>query len=175
LTQQPATTQDFYGPSILRLDLPRGTAQPAASRWALATIAAVAVSLLACFALASAAILLFPQLSTYEHFQFGDYSKLTVLGVVAACVGWPVVAWFSSNGRRLYLWLGVLATVVSLAPDVWILHQGQPLIGVVTLAVMHVALGVATVAAILLLAPQSGRGKAERRHETGKPPPAPIL
>jgi hypothetical protein len=163
LTQQPATTRDFYGPSVLRLDLPRGTAQPAVWRWALATIAAVAASLVACFGLASAAILLSPQLATYEHFQFADYSKLTVLGVVAACVGWPVVAWFSSHGRRLYLWLGVLATVVGLAPDVWILHLGQPVAGVVTLAIMHVALGVITVAAMVLLSPQRERRSVRER------------
>jgi hypothetical protein len=150
--------------SILRLDLPRGSAQPVAWKWVLATIAAVAVSLLACFGLASAAVLLFPQLSTYAHFQFGDYGKLTVLGVVAACIGWPVVAWFSSNARRLYVWLGVLAIVVSLAPDVWILHLGQPLAGVVTLAVMHFALGAVTIAEMVFLAPQKRQGRAASRN-----------
>ena len=166
MTQQSTTTQEFYGPSVLRLDLPRGSAQPAAWRWVLATIAAVAASLLACFGLAHSAILLFPPLASYEHFQFTDYSKLTIAGVVAACVGWPLIAWFSSYGRRLYLWLGVLATVVSLAPDAWILHLGQPPAGVITLGIMHVALGVITVAAMVLLAPQRApRSVRERRTE----------
>jgi hypothetical protein len=53
---------------------------------------------------------------------------------------------------------------VSLAPDVWILHLGQPLAGVVTLAVMHFALGVVTIAAMVFLAPQKRQGRAASRN-----------
>ena len=39
---------------------------------------------------------LFPATKGYVHFAFGDYAKLTVLGVLIACAGWPVVARISS-------------------------------------------------------------------------------
>ena len=151
----PGTTSNrYYGPSIFRFDLPRGTAQPSVWRWILATILAVCASLLACFGLAHLAILLDPTLAGYGHFRFGDYSRLTIIGVIAACAGWPVVTWFTTSARRLYLWLAITVTVVSLAPDVWILHLGQPTAGVATLIVMHFALAVVTFPVMVFLAPQ---------------------
>jgi hypothetical protein len=151
----PGTTpRRSFGPLALRLDLPRGVAQPSAWRWILATILAVCASLLACFGLAHLAILLDPALGGYGHFQFGDYSRLTIIGVVGACIGWPVVTWLTTSARRLYLWLAISVTVVSLAPDVWILHLGQPAAGVATLIVMHFALAVVTFPAMVFLAPQ---------------------
>jgi hypothetical protein len=144
----------YFGPLILRLDLPRGTAQPSVWRWILATILAVGASLLACFGLAHLAVVLDPALAGYGHFQFGDYSRLTIIGVIAACVGWPIVTWFTTSARRLYLWLAIAVTVVSLAPDAWILHLGQPAAGVATLVVMHFALAVVTFPAMVFVAPQ---------------------
>jgi hypothetical protein len=117
-------------------------------------VLAVALSILACFALAALAVAVDPGLAGYGHFQFADYARLTVLGVVGACVGWPIVTWFTTSARRLYLWLAILVTVVSLAPDLWILHLGQPPAGVATLAVMHFALAVITYPAMVFLAPQ---------------------
>jgi hypothetical protein len=144
----------FYGPSILRLDLPRGRAQPSAWRWIAATVVAVGASLLACFGLARVAIAVFPGLVGYGHFMFSDYGRLTVVGVVVACIGWPIVTWFTTSGRRLYLWLAAVVTVVSLVPDAWILHVGQPVAGVVTLAGMHFALAAITYPAMVFVAPQ---------------------
>jgi hypothetical protein len=144
----------YFGPLVLRLDLPRGAAQPSAWRWVLASLLAVGASLLACFGLASAAALLIPGLAGYGHFAFSDYSKLTIVGVVIACIGWPVVCWFTTSARRLYFWLAIAVTVVSLLPDVWILHLGQPSAGVVTLIAMHFALAVITYPAMVLIAPQ---------------------
>jgi hypothetical protein len=151
----------FYGPSFLRLDVPRGRAQPSAWRWILATGTAVGASLLACLGLAHLAIAAFPALAGYGHFTFGDYSRLTILGVLAACVGWPIVTWFTTSGRRLYLWLAIAVTVVSLAPDAWILYLGQPAAGVATLVAMHVALAVITYPAVVFLAPQKSGGLAQ--------------
>jgi hypothetical protein len=148
------TPRRFFGPVALRLDLPRGTAQPPVWRWILATILAVCASLLACLGLAHLAIILDPALAGYGHFRFGDYSRLTIIGVIVACVGWPVVTWFTTSARRLYLWFAIAVTVVSLAPDVWILHLGQPTVGVATLIVMHFALAVVTFPAMVFLAPQ---------------------
>lgn len=151
----------FYGPAVLRLDLPRGSAQPAALRWILATVIAVAGSLFACFVLALAATALDPSLAGYGHFQFSDYGKLTIIGVVGACVGWPIVTWFTTSARRLYLWCAIAVTVVSLAPDVWILHLGQPPAGVATLIVMHFALAVITYPVMVFVAPQRQRRAAK--------------
>ena len=151
-----------YGPAFLRLDLPRGSAQPSVWRWSVGTILAVAASLLACFGLAHLASALYPALASYEHFQFADYSKLTIAGVIAACIGWPVVAWFSTRARVLYLWLAIAVTVVTFAPDVWILHLGQPAVGVATLVVMHLALAVITYPAMVFIAPQRRARRARK-------------
>ena len=132
----------------------------------LATILAVGACLLVCFGLAHLAILLDPTLAGYGHFRFADYSRLTIIGVVVACIGWPVVTWFTTSARRLYLGLAIAATVVSLAPDLWILHLGQPAAGVATLVVMHFALAVVTFPAMVLLAPQRGGGSARRSDPT---------
>jgi hypothetical protein len=77
-------------------------------------------------------------LSGYGHFQFTDYNKLTIIGVVIA--GWPVVAWLTTSARRLYLLSAIIVTILSLAPNLWILHLGQPGKGVLTLVAMHFAL-----------------------------------
>jgi hypothetical protein len=146
----------FAGPAAFRLDLPRGTAQPSVWRWIVATILAVLASLAACFGLAHFASALDPAIAGYGHFQVGDYAKLTIVGVIGACVGWPVVAWFTSQGRRLYLWLAIAVTLVGLAPDAWILYQGQPAAGVATLVAMHFALAIITYPAMVFLAPQRG-------------------
>lgn len=143
-----------YGPAWLRLDMPGRVAQPVLWRWIIATVTAIGLSLLACAILALITTQLFPSTIGYGHFQFSDYSKLTIIGVSVACVGWPFVTWITTNGRRLYLWLGIIATIVSLAPDLWILDLGQPPAGVATLAVMHVALGVVTYLSMILIAPQ---------------------
>lgn len=95
-----------------------------------------------------------PALSGYGHFQFADYSKLTIIGVVIACAGWPAVAWLTTSARRIYLWLAIIVTVLSLAPDLWILHLGQPAKGVFTLVLMHLALAVITFPAMVFIAPQ---------------------
>lgn len=34
---------------------------------------------------------LFSSTRDYVHFQFHDYAKLTIIGVVIACLAWPVV------------------------------------------------------------------------------------
>jgi hypothetical protein len=140
--------------ALARIDLPRGTAQPSLPRFVLATVVALAGSLLACFLLAGAAQLLDPATRGYDHFRFADYGKLTVLGVLIACLAWPVVAWFSSRARRVFLVLALLVTLASFVPDVWIGIHGQPAAGVLTLVLMHVALLVVTYPALVLLAPQ---------------------
>lgn len=147
----------FVGPKALRLDLPGGSAQPAWWRWVIGTIVAVIASLLVCFLLAKGVSAADPSLNGYAHFQFSDYSRLTIVGVVAACIGWPIATLLSSAARRIYLWAAIVVVVVSLAPDAWILHLGQPTAGVVTLVAMHVGLGLVTYPAMVFIAPQRVR------------------
>jgi hypothetical protein len=96
---------------------------------------------------------LFPSTKGYAHFQFGDYAKLTVIGVVIACLGWPVVVRVSSQPKWLFLRLAVLVTIVLLAPDVYIWHAGQPGQAVGVLMVMHLAIAIVTYASLVILAP----------------------
>ena len=67
----------------------------------------------------------FPSTKGYVHFQFADYAKLTIIGIVIAGVAWPIVTRVSSAPRWLYSRLAVLVTLVLLLPDVWLLHQHQ--------------------------------------------------
>jgi hypothetical protein len=148
---------------LLAIDLPAGRAQPSLFRWILATVVAIGLSLAACRGLVIVGIALFPATANYGHFQFSDYAKLTVIGVLGASIAWPVVALVSSRGRRLYLWLAIAVTVVALAPDVWILHQGQPAAGVAVLVAMHFALAVITYPALVFIAPQRATFVARAR------------
>jgi hypothetical protein len=155
---------EFVGPRVFRLDLPRGSAQPSWWRWVLGTFVAIGASLLLCLALAKLASAADPGLAAYGHFQFSDYSRLTIVGVLGACVGWPLMTWFSSSARRVYLYAAIVVVLVSLAPDAWILHLGQPAVGVATLAAMHIGLGLVTYPAMVFIAPQrvrSAPGRAE--------------
>lgn len=158
MTENPSVpVTPRFGPAWLALDLPAGSAQPRWWRWLIASAVAAVVSVAACWAIAHATIAAFPSTSGYGHFGFADYTKLTLAGVAVAAVAWPIATLVSTRARRLYLVVGVLALIGSFVPDLWILHLGQPLVGVVALAIMHVAVGVVTVAALLLLAPQRVR------------------
>lgn len=146
------------------IDLPLGSRQPSWWRFVIATVLAVAASLAACALLVIVGERLFPATVGYGHFAFADYSKLTVAGVLIACIAWPVVTLLSSHGARLFFWLAVLVTLVSFAPDAWIWHLGQIPEGVLVLAVMHVAVAAITYSALVLIAPQrpSRRGLPSR-------------
>ena len=162
------TTHSISSDSVpcvrLGLDFPLGRAQPSAWRWAVATVIAVGASLAACVGLAALGVTLFPSTAGYPHFEFADYSRLTIAGVLAACVAWPLVTLVSTRARRLFFLLAVLVVLASLAPDVWILHLGQPLEAVAVLMAMHVALGLITYPALVLIAPQS-RGHPNQSKE----------
>jgi len=87
------------------------------------------------------------------HFQFHDYAKLTVIGVIIACVAWPVVTRISSDPRWLFFRLAILVTVVLLLPDFYILHGGQPADAVAVLMLMHLAIALVTYNLLVHLAP----------------------
>jgi hypothetical protein len=95
----------------------------------------------------------FPATKGYVHFRFADYGKLTILGVVIACLAWPLVTWISSAPRWLFLRLAVLVTLVLWLPDLWILAKGQPFDGVLVLMLMHVAIALVTYNLLVRVAP----------------------
>jgi hypothetical protein len=43
----------------------------------------------------------FPSTKGYGHFQFSDYAKLTIIGVIIACVAWPIVTRIYSAHRQV--------------------------------------------------------------------------
>jgi Na+/proline symporter len=145
--------------SDLRIDFAPREPQPSASRVVLATAASVAASLLVVAALVAIATTLAPSLRGYAHFRFSDYAKLTVIGVVIAGLGWPVVTRISSSPRWLYGIAAVAVTVVLWLPDVYLLVRGQPPKAVGVLMVLHVAIAVVTYTLMVLLAP-AGREPA---------------
>jgi hypothetical protein len=120
---------------------------------AIATIAAIAGSLLADALLVVIGEGIFPSTKGYAHFQFSDYAKLTVIGVLLACIAWPVVVRLSSAPRWLFVRLAVLVTFVLWAPDAWILYQGQPARAVAVLFIMHLAIALVTYNLLVHLAP----------------------
>ena len=114
-------------------------------------------SLAADAALVAIGTRVFPSTKGYVHFQFHDYARLTIIGVVIACVAWPVVCRVSSAPRWLFFRLAILVTVVLLLPDLYILHQGQPARAVCILMLMHLAIGVITYNVLVHLAPPRKR------------------
>jgi hypothetical protein len=103
---------------------------------------------------------LFPATKGYVHFRFSDYSKLTIIGVIIACIGWPIVVRLSSTPRWIYFRLAIATTVVLLLPDVYIWHVGQPADAVAVLMVMHLAIALVTYNACVHLAPVRQRRRA---------------
>ncbi len=86
----------------------------------------------------------FPSTRGYWHFQFSDYAKLTIIGVIIACVAWPVVTRISSAPRWLFFRQAILVTLLLWLPDLYILYQGAPGRAVAVLMVMHVAIALVT-------------------------------
>ena len=130
--------------SLARVDFRPRDGHPLMSRLILATLAAVAGSLAADALLVVIGQAVFPGTRGYQHFQFSDYSKLTIIGVVIACLAWPVVTRISSAPRWLFSRMAVAVTLVLWLPDIAILVQGQPSKAVAVLFVMHLAIAVVT-------------------------------
>jgi hypothetical protein len=122
-------------------------------RFGLAVLVAIVGSLVADRILVAVGTSLFPLTRGYVHFRFSDYGKLTVVGVMGACVAWPIVSWISSSPRWLYLRLAALVTLLLWLPDLWILWKGQPVRAVLILMVMHLAIALVTYNVLVHLAP----------------------
>jgi hypothetical protein len=76
-----------------------------------------------------------------------------VIGVIIACVAWPVVTRVSSDPRWLFFRLAVLVTLVLWLPDAYLLYQGQPGSAVAFLFLMHLAIALVTYNLLVHLAP----------------------
>lgn len=126
-------------------------------RLLLGSATSVVGSLVAGALLVAIGTALFPSIRGFSHFRFSDYGSLTVIGVVPACMGWPLVVRLSSSPRSLYLRLAVAVTVVLWLPDVVILVRGEPARGVAVLMVMHLAIAAVTYQAMVRLAPPVAR------------------
>ena len=129
----------------------------------LATVLSVALSLAADAALVAIGTRVFPSTKGYVHFQFGDYARLTVAGVLVAGAAWPVVARCSSAPRWLFFRLAIAVTIVLLLPDVYIWHQGQPAQAVLVLMAMHLAIALLTYNLLVRLAPVRAPRDPKRR------------
>jgi hypothetical protein len=139
--------------SIARLDFAPEHRQPSMPRLLLASLASIAGSLLADAAIVAIGEALMPGTKGYDHFQFSDYAKLAVIGVVIACIAWPIVTRVCAAPRWLFFRLAILVTLVLLLPDFYILYKGQPGDAVGVLMVMHLAIGVVTYNLLVRLAP----------------------
>lgn len=138
---------------LVKVDFPPDHPTPPWVRLAVATVVSVLGSLAVDAILVAIATAIFPSTKGYVHFQFSDYSKLTVIGVVIACVAWPIVTAISSSPRWLFFRQAIVVTLVLWIPDLWILYQGQPGKAVAVLMVMHLAIALVTYNALVHLAP----------------------
>jgi hypothetical protein len=132
-------------------------------RVVVATVLSLTLSLAADAALVAIGTRVFPTTKGYVHFQFHDYAKLTVIGVLIACAAWPVVTRLSSAPRWLFFRLAIAVTIVLLLPDLYIWHQGQPAKAVLVLMTMHLAIALVTYNVLVHLAPVRARARAASR------------
>jgi Family of unknown function (DUF6069) len=153
--------------SLARLDFAPAHRQPSVLRVLLASLASIVGSLLADAAVVAVGVALMPGTKGYAHFRFSDYGKLTVIGVVIACVAWPIVTRVCAAPRWLFFRLAILVTLVLLLPDLYILYMGQPGDAVGVLIVMHVAIGVVTYNLLVRIAPVRDARTGPRGQRSG--------
>ncbi|MCU4187004.1 DUF6069 family protein [Acidiferrimicrobium sp. IK] len=151
---------------LCRVDFEPAPSQPGARSVLVATAVAIIGSLLADAVLVAAGKAVFPATKGYQHYRFGDYSKLTVIGVIIACIAWPVVTRITSQPRWLFVRLAVVVSAVLLLPDAALLVRGDSAQAVLVLVFMHLAIAVVTYQALVRLAP--ARSGARRMVSAGR-------
>jgi hypothetical protein len=129
---------------LARVDFKPSHQQPAGARVIAALVVSVIGSLAADALLVAIGTAVFPSTKGYGHFQFSDYAKLTIIGVVIACLAWPIVTRISSAPRWLFSRLAIAVTLVLWLPDLYILYRGAPGRAVAVLMVMHLAIALVT-------------------------------
>ena len=153
----PQSTMMDRSLDLVKIDFSPAHRPPAKSRVALATVVSLGGSLLADALLVMLCTAVYPSTKGYVHFQFQDYAKLTIIGVIIACVAWPIVTRISSAPRWLFFRLAIVVTLVLLLPDLYILGTGQPAKAVGALVGMHLAIALVTYNALVRLAPVRSR------------------
>jgi hypothetical protein len=139
--------------AIARVDWSPSHRQPSVVRVVIATVIAVAGALAADAILVALCTRVFPGTAGYSHFQFHDYAKLTIIGVVIGAVGWPVLTRISSAPKWLYRRLMILISLVLFLPDAWLLIHHQPPKAVAVLMLMHVAIAAVIYSTMVNIAP----------------------
>ena len=146
--------------NLVHLDFAPRHQQPSGVRVVLATIVSIVGSLAVDALIVVIFQAAFPSTKGYSHYQFSDYSKLTIIGVIIACVAWPIVTRITSEPRWMFLRMAILVTLVLWLPDVYILVNGQPGKAVAGLFLMHLAIALVTYNALVRLAPVRERRPA---------------
>ena len=138
---------------LVHLDFAPRHRQPYGSAVVVATIVALAGSLIVDAILVALGEALWPGLRGYVHFRFTDYAKLTVIGVLIACAAWPVTTRITSMPRWMFARMAVAVTLVLYLPDLYLLVLGDPGKAVLVLMVMHLAIALVTYNALVRIAP----------------------
>ena len=149
-TDLPASVDRWL--RLVKVDFEPEHRQPAMGLVMAATAVALAGSLIADVILAKIGEAVFPATKGYVHFRFSDYAKLTIIGVIIACVAWPIVTRISSGPRWLFFRQAIAVTLVLFLPDLYLLYKGQPADAVAVLMVMHVAIALVTYNALVHIA-----------------------
>ena len=129
---------------LARIDFTPTHRHPPAARVAAATVLSIGGSLLADALLVAIGTAIFPATKGYVHYEFSDYAKLTVIGVMIACAAWPIVTRITSSPRWLFFRLAILVTLMLYLPDLWLLVRGAPSAAVAVLMAMHLAIALVT-------------------------------
>jgi hypothetical protein len=109
---------------LARIDFTPTHRQPPTARVAAATVLSIGGSLLADALLVAIGTAIFPATKGYVRYEFSDYAKLTVIGVIIACAAWPIVTRITSSPRWLFFRLAILVTLTLHLPDLWLLVCG---------------------------------------------------
>jgi hypothetical protein len=137
---------------LVKVDFSPKHVQPSWGRVGVASGVSIAGSLLVDALLVAIGQALFPSTKGYGHFQFHDYARLTIVGVIIACLAWPIVTRISSAPRWLFFRMAILVTLVLWLPDLYILFNGAPGKAVAVLVVMHLAIALVTYSALVHIA-----------------------
>jgi hypothetical protein len=139
--------------TAVKLDFAPAHSQPSVVRLLIASVLSIVGSLGADALLVKIGTAVFPSTKGYVHFQFHDYAKLTIIGVLIACVAWPIVTRITSAPRWMFFRMAIVVTLVLWLPDVYLLLKNQPGKAVAVLMVMHLAIALVTYNALVQVAP----------------------
>ena len=151
LSSLPTSLQRLL--AVVKIDFAPRQRQPAWGMVLVATVVSLVGSLLADWLLVKIGTAIFTSTKGYVHFQFHDYARLTIIGVLIACAAWPVTTRITSAPKWVFFRMAVLVTLVLWLPDLYILVQGQPAKAVGILMLMHLAVAIVTYNALIRLAP----------------------